>query len=149
MDAAGRAADGGEIVSYHATSAINQALEAVIGLMNGTQPFATVTRGALPTGPGIVAEIGPSVPRDMYMTKNTTVPLDVTINAKNHSLLTLGDALNKIHSALTRATVYPYAQNWQIVDIKTASEPQIIGREDNNDWIMASSLTVEIFLKGD
>ena len=149
MGAAGRAADGGEIVSYQATSAINQALEAVIGLMNGTQPFATVTRGALPTGPGIVAEIGPSFPSERFMTKNTVIPLDVTINAKNHDLQALGDALNKIHSALTGMLIYPEEPHWQIADIRTSSFPQIIGREDNNDWIMASALTVEVFLKGE
>jgi hypothetical protein len=131
------------------SSVINDVVEAVIGLMNATKPFATVTRGALPTGPGITCEVGPSSADALYMDKNTRVPLEIVINGKHYNLKTLSDALNNIHSALTRASTYPSGESWQIVDIKTASEPQIIGREDNNDWIMASSLTVEIFLKGD
>ena len=121
------------------TSVINGVLEAVIGLMNATQPFATVTRGALPTGIGLVCEIGPSSP----------------LNGKHPNLKTLSDAMNTIHSALTRATVYPMDTNdstnngrWQIIDITNYTLPDIIGRENNNEWLMASSLTVKFYWKG-
>lgn len=132
------------------TSAINDVLEAVIGLMNGTQPFSTVTRGALPTGPGLVCEIGPSAPETMHMDKNTVIPLDVTLNGKHGNLKTLSDAMNEIHSALTRATAYPADTNgrWQIIDITNNTLPDIIGREQNNSWLMASSLSVKFYWKG-
>lgn len=129
-------------------SAINEVMEAVIGLMNATEPFAAVTRGALPTGAGIVCEIGPSSPSGVHMDKNTVTPLDVTINGKHADLLILSDALNNIHSALTRRTVYPSGDSWQIVDIENGTLPQKIGRESNNDWLMASSLTVNFYQKG-
>lgn len=135
--------------TYAASSAINQVLEAVIGLMNATSPFATVTRGALPTGVGITCEIGPSSPESMHMDKNTVIPLDVTLNGKHPNLQTLSDALNTIHSALTRATSYPSGENWQIVDITNQTLPQIIGRETNNEWLMASSLSVRFYWRGD
>ena len=135
--------------TYQATSVINQVLEAVIGLMNATTPFATVTRGALPTGPGLVCEIGPSSPETVHMDKNTVIPLDVTLNGKHSNLMTLSDAMNKIHSALTRATSYPAATNWQILDIGNNNLPAKIGREENNDWLMASSLSVRFYWRGD
>lgn len=135
--------------TYLASSAINQVLEAVIKLMNATQPFASVTRGALPTGPGLTCEIGPSTPSSMHMDKNTVIPLDVTINGKHHNLLTLSDAMNKIHSALTRAKEYPSGIAWQIVDISNLTLPQRIGREENNDWLMASALSVKFYWRGD
>ena len=134
---------------YQASSVINQVLEAVIGLMNATTPFATVTRGALPTGPGLVCEIGPSSPEAVHMDKNTVIPLDVTMNGKHPNLMTLSDAMNKIHSALTRATSYPSATNWQILDIENANLPAKIGREENNDWLMASALSVRFYWRGD
>ena len=74
---------------YQADSVINQVMEAVIELMNSTNPFAGVTRGALPTGPGITCEVGPSMARSMYMDKNTFIPLDVTINGKHPNMLIL------------------------------------------------------------
>jgi hypothetical protein len=130
-------------------SAINEALEAVIGMMNATRPFATVTRGALPTGNGLVCEIAPSMQDGLFFDKNTTVPLDVTLNGKHMNLKTLSDAMNDIHSALTRATQYPSGASWQITDITNYTLPQIIGREQNNEWLMASSLSVKVYWRGD
>lgn len=133
---------------YQAASVINQVMEAVIGMMNGTSPFETVTRGALPSDQGLCCEIGPSVP-EMYMDKNTVVPLDVTLNGKHSNLMTVSDAMNKIHSTLTRAKEYPSAENWQIIDIVNQNLPNIIGRESNNDWLLASALTVKFYWRGD
>lgn len=131
------------------TSVINEVLEAVIGLMNATNPFATVTRGALPTGEGLVCEIGPTIPEEVYLDKNSYIPLDVTLNGKHKNLKTVTDAMNRIHSALTRARSYPASDRWQIVDIENQNLPQLIGREENNDWLLASALTVNFYWKGD
>jgi hypothetical protein len=130
------------------TSIINQVVEAVIGLMNGLDLFATVTRGALPTGIGITCEVGPSSARETYLSKDTLVPLDVTINGKHPNLKTLSDALNDIHSNLTRRTSYPSGNGWQITDITNNTLPQRIGREENNEWLMASSLSVIFYQTG-
>jgi hypothetical protein len=83
------------------------------------------------------------------MDKNTVIPLDVTLNGKHSNLMTLSDAMNKIHSSLTRATSYPAATNWQILDIENNNLPAKIGREENNDWLMASSLSVRFYWRGD
>ena len=130
-------------------SAIDEAIEAVIGLMNDTGPFAPVTRGALPTGVGLVCEIGPSTPEEVYLDKNCYIPLDVTLNGKHPNLQTLSEEMNAIHSNLTRATEYPEGEGWQIVDITNNTLPQIVDREDNNEWLMASSLSVKIYQRGD
>ena len=134
------------------TSVINEVVEAVITLINAIGLYATCTRGALPTGAGITCEIGPGNVSEVYMDKNTFVPLDVTLNAKHHNLKTVSDALNTIHSSLTRATSYPYDENggrWEIVDISNYTLPQVVGREENNDWLMASALLVKFYWKGD
>ena len=135
--------------TYSAASVINQAVEAVIGLINALSPFASITRGALPTGAGLCCEVGPSTPSEVYLSKDAYIPVDLTINGKHHNLMTLSDTMNGIHSALTRAKTYPSADHWEIVDIATATLPQVLGREDNNDWLMASSLSVRIYQKGD
>lgn len=133
------------------SSVINEVVEAVIGLMNDLNLFATVTRGALPIGAGITCEVGPSSPSEVYLDKNAYIPLDVTINGKHHDLRVISEALNTIHSALTRATSYPagVGGRWAIVDIANTTLPQVIGREENNDWLMASSLSVRFVWKGD
>ena len=136
-------------MSYKASSVINQVLEAVIGLMNATKPFAKVTRGALPTGSGLVCEIAPSAPIYTHMDKNIVIGLDVTLNGKHENLMTVSDAMNKIHSVLTRAKEYPSAESWEIEDIVNQTLPQIIGREQNNEWLLASSLLVKFYWRGD
>lgn len=136
-------------MSYQASSVINQVLEAVIGMANATRPFSSITRGALPTGHGLTCEIGPTAPQATHMDKNTVIPLDITINGKHPNLMTLSDAMNTIHSALTRAKVYPSAEKWEIVDIVNLTLPQIIGREQNNDWLMASSISAKFYQRGD
>ncbi len=136
-------------MSYQASSVINQVLEAVIGMANATRPFSSITRGALPTGQGLTCEIGPTAPQATHMDKNTVIPLDITINGKHPNLMTLSDAMNTIHSALTRAKVYPSAEKWEIVDIVNLTLPQIIGREQNNDWLMASSISAKFYQRGD
>lgn len=136
-------------MSYQASSVINQVLEAVIGMANATRPFSSITRGALPTGKGLTCEIGPTAPQATHMDKNTVIPLDITINGKHPNLMTLSDAMNTIHSALTRAKVYPSAEKWEIVDIVNLTLPQIIGREQNNDWLMASSISAKFYQRGE
>ena len=106
--------------------------------------YSTISRGALGTGNSLVCEIAPSSPDEVYLDKNQYITVDVTLNGKHSDLQTLSDAMNTIHESLTMRTEYPHESDWQIVDIVTLTEPQIIGREDNNDFIMASSLGVKV-----
>ena len=134
--------------TYLAQSAPGQAVEAVIALMNATHPFSPVTRGALPTGPGITCEPDTSTPDEKYWDKSVFLPLHLVINGKHHDMRVLNDALCNIHAALTMARSYPSGDDWQITDIETYSTPRVIGREDNNDWLMASVLSVKFYWRG-
>ena len=135
-------------MSYQATSAINQVLEAVMQLMTEAGAFATVTRGALPTVAGITCELDPTRPSATHYDKNTVIPLGVVVNGKHPDLFTLTDTLNNIFGTLTRARSYPSAAAWQIVDIEAYSLPRVIGREDNNDWLAAGALSVKFYWRG-
>lgn len=125
-------------------SMINEAVEAVMDLIDGLDLFAAVTRGALGTKEGLCCEIATSAPREVYMDKNKYIPLDLTINGKHKNLETLSGTMNAIHESLTFLREYPAGDAWRIVDILTGTEPQVIGREPDNTWMMASSLTVKI-----
>lgn len=126
-------------------SIINQAVEKVMDLIDELNLFATISRGALGTGFGLVCEIAPSSPTEVYLDKNKYIPVDLTINGKHSDLQLLSDSMNLIHESLTMLREYPVSDNWQIVDISTLTEPQVIAREDNNEWLMASSLSVNVY----
>ena len=125
-------------------SVINAAVKAVIDLIDDLDLFAEITRGALETKEGLCCEVGPTSPDEVYLDKNQYIPIDLTINGKYRNLETLSDAMNTIHEPLTMAKSYPAGDDWHIVDITTLTEPQVIGRESNNTWLMASALLVKI-----
>lgn len=131
-------------MSSNSTSVLNQAIEAVMDLIDALGLYANISRGALGTGNGICCEMGPTSPDTIWLDKNKYIPIDLTINGKHENLQTLSDALNSIHENLTMMRSYPSGNNWMITDITTMTEPQIIGREPDNKWIMASALTVRL-----
>lgn len=131
-------------MSSNSTSVLNQAIEAVMDLIDALGLYANISRGALGTGNGICCEMGPTSPDTIWLDKNKYIPIDLTINGKHENLQTLSDALNSIHENLTMMRSYPSGNNWMITDIATMTEPQIIGREPDNKWIMASALTVRL-----
>ena len=128
-------------------SIINEAIEGVMDMIDALELFSTIKRGALGTKTGLCCELAPSSPEEVYLDKNQFIPLDLTINGKHGNLETLSDAMNTIHEALTMKKEYTAGTNWQITDIATLTEPQVIGREENGEWIMASNLSVRIITK--
>ena len=130
---------------------IDAAIAAVIGMMNDLHPFATVTRGALPTGNGIICEKTTDSPDEVYLDKGARIPISLTLNAKHENLQTVSDTLNRIHDELTKKrdpAGYPSGDGWKVIDIWTETYPNIIDRENNNAWVMASALIVNLEKKG-
>ena len=130
---------------------IDEAIAAVIGLMNATNSFKPVTRGALPTGDGITCEVTTSMDAEIFLDKGARIPVDLTLNGKHANLQTLSETLNKIHDTLTKNLIpggYPSGTGWQIIDIWSGAYPHIIDRESNNEWVMASALVVNLERKG-
>ena len=126
------------------TSILNQVVEAVMDLIDALSLYANISRGALGTGDSLTCEVGPTSPSDIWLDKNQFIPVDLTINGKHSNLQTLSDALNTIHESLTMMLDYPAGSKWQITDIATLTEPQVIGREQDNRWMMASALIIKV-----
>ena len=75
--------------------------------------------------------------------------MTLALNGKHQDLRILSDTLNRIVDSLTRRKTYPYGNGWEIVDITAGILPRIIGREENNAYLMACDLIVKIFRKDD
>ena len=130
-------------------SKINAAIEAVMDLINAMDNFANITRGALGISAGISCEVAPSAVDSVYMDKNAYIPVTLAINGKHANLETLSDTLNNIVDTLSRRTEYPSGDGWEIVDITSGNLARVIGREDNNLWLMNCDLVVKIYRKDD
>lgn len=131
------------------TSKINLAVESVMDMIDSLNLFASITRGALGIDNGLSCEIAPSTPQEVYLDKNAYIRLTLAINGKHTNLQTLSDALNTIMDNLTRRTYYTSGNGWEVFDIENGNLPRVIGREDNNQWLMACDLIVKIYRKDD
>ena len=132
---------------YIATSVLNVVVEWVINTINAMNNYATMSRGALGTSDGLSCEIAPSMASEVYLDKNSFIPLTLALNGKHSNLQTLSDTLNSIVDTLTRSKSYANGNGWEIVDITGGNIPRVIGREDNGSWLMACDLVVKIYRK--
>ena len=128
-------------------SVLNLAIESVMDLIDGLQPFANITRGPLGISDSLSCEIAPSTTESVFMDKESYTPLTLALNGKHSNLQVLSDTLNNIMDTLTRLKSYPTGNGWQIVDITNGNLPRVIGREENNSWVMACDLVVKIYRK--
>lgn len=129
------------------TSVVNLAVEAVMDMIDELNLFAPITRGALGISNSLCCEIAPSMPESVYMDKESYIPLTLALNGKHDNLQTLSDAMNTIIDTLPRMTEYTSGEGWQIVDITAGNMPRVIGREDNNSWIMAGDIVIKLYRK--
>ena len=129
------------------TSVVNLAVEAVMDMIDAMNPFASITRGALGTGNGLCCEIAPTNTDTVFMDKESYIPLTLALNGKHDDLGVLSDTLNNIMDTLSRKKSYTEGNGFQIVDITCGNHPRVIGREDNNSWLMACDIVIKIYRK--
>ena len=131
------------------TSVVNLAVEAVMDMIDAMNPFATITRGALGIGNSLCCEIAPTNTDTVFMDKESYIPLTLALNGKHDDLRVLSDTLNNIMDTLSRKKSYTEGNGFQIVDITCGNHPRVIGREDNNSWLMACDIVIKIYRKED
>ena len=130
-------------------SKVDLVIEAVIALINAMGNFATITRGALGTSNGLCCEIAPSNAQEVYLDKNAYFFITLAINGKHDNLQTLTYTLNNIMDTLTRMKEYGSGSGYEIVDISNGTLPKVIGREQNNSWLMACDIVIKFYRKDD
>ena len=128
-------------------SAFSEILAAVMGMAQATNPYATITAGALPADNGICMTYGPGAPASTFLDKGMAYERTLVLNAKNTSQQAAQEALDAIHVALTQTKTYSSGETWQITDIETISSPSYLSREQNSQWLYGSSLRVKFFLR--
>ena len=129
------------------SSIINSAVESVMDMIDGMNLYAPITRGALGSGDGICCEVAPSYTDRVFLSKESYIQITLALNAKHSNLQTVSDTLNNIIDTLTRMTEYTNGTGWKIVDITNGSIPRVIGREENNSWLMSCDLVIKIYRK--
>ena len=129
------------------TSWLNLAIEAVMDLIDQMGNFANISRGALGTENGLCCEVAPSTVEAVFLDKNVYYPVTPALTGKHNDLQVLSDTVNNIADTLSRRTEYPTGAGFEIVDITHGNTPRVIGREQNNAWVMACDIIVKIYRK--
>ena len=87
-------------------------------------------------------------PMEIYHNLMTNDNLPVVFNGKGEDQQAVADAMDRVHLALTTAKALPFSARWQIYAIETTSAPQLIGREENRNWLYGSSFRVKFYQRG-
>ena len=101
-----------------------------------------ITVGSEPPAGGIAMAPGAAFTDSTFLNKGFVKVMPVLCNAKYANQLTCIQNIGAIHRALTHTIDYPSTDTFQILNIDSASGPNIIGRETNSNWIYGSTLNV-------
>lgn len=120
------------------------AMQQMIAAITG----GTVVIGSLPPLGGYAVSFVGGAPRATFRTLvNSDQELPVQFTGKNANQQQLAAAMETVHQALTTAAALPFAEKWQIYAIETTSAPQLIGREENINYIYGSSFRVKFYAR--
>lgn len=90
-----------------------------------------------------------SNPTETYMSKDSYNSMTVLLNGKNIDQQSIATTLNTIHHYLNKLkqNQIPIGENTQIINIQTSSSPELVGVEENGQWIYGSSLMVTYYIR--
>lgn len=125
----------------------NEVLKSVILLvMENLDLYSNIVIGPLPPDNGISLTWG-SGSLNTFLSKNSAVEMQAVLNGKNSDQKIVSDTLGNIHIFLNSLRDYPISDTYQITNIETIRPPFYLEREENRQWLYASSLSIKFYLK--
>ena len=123
-----------------------QVLEAVRTLAQDSGfAYAQIVNGALPPDNGISLTTAGGGMDTTFFSVGQSILLSLVLNAKHENQATAQNALDNLHAYLTRRKTFPRGDAWQITSITTDSVPMYLDREQNNQWLYGSGLSVRFY----
>ena len=106
-----------------------------------------VVIGSVPPLDGYAVSMAGGSPIGTFRPLTTNESFPVLFNGKGEDLHTVMADMERVHHVLTTSKALPYAEDWQIYAIETTAAPSVIGREENRNWVLGSSLRVKFYNK--
>ena len=119
--------------------ALQQMVQAIID--------GTVVIGSMPPLGGYAVGYAGGAPMETFWPLNSYESMPVVFNGKGTDQQTVANAMNAVHYALTRSKALPFSDTWQVTAIKTTAAPQLVGREENINWVYGSSFKIEFYAR--
>lgn len=119
------------------------AMQQMIAALTG----GTVVIGSLPPLSGYAVSLAGGMPRATFWQLTSDQNLPIQFTGKSADQQQLAASMEMVHKVLTTAKTLPFADSWQIYAVETTSAPQLIGREQNINYIYGSSFRVKFFAR--
>ncbi len=121
-------------------------LQDVVALAR-TATALPVFKGPMPADDAIAIDLASGGSDSVMLNRATIDSVTIVINGKHHDMPTLRDALGAIHRALTRASAYPSNDRYQLYAAVTTRAPCYADREQGDQWLFVSAVTVRFYNK--
>lgn len=121
---------------------INKVLDTIEGNLT---LFDTVHIDGLPKNRGISCEIAPGYNKDIYLNKQASKIIPLLFLCKNNNQITALDTLFKIGNYLQRLKVYPNGMSFEWMNAEVSSEPSLIGKQDDGQYIYSCIVDITIY----
>lgn len=106
-----------------------------------------VVIGSLPPLNGFAVSFAGGFPRAAFWPLTSDQDLPIQFTGKGANQQELSALMDIVHMSLTTAQNLPFAEDWQIYAIETTSAPQLIGREENQNYIYGSSFRIKFYAR--
>ena len=122
-------------------------IEAIANWAQTTGPYAEILFGSDPPENGLCMIQNGGYAPDIHFNAGFIYDLPILLNGKHADQEVLLTTLGAIHELLTKTLDYSGlgSDQIQVVDIWTTAYPMIIGREQNNQWVAGSTLSVKFY----
>lgn len=106
-----------------------------------------VVIGSLPPLNGFAVSFAGGFSRAVFWPLTSDQELPIQFTGKGANQQELSDLMDVVHISLTTAQNLPFAKDWQVYAIETTSAPQLIGREENQNYIYGSSFRIKFYAR--
>lgn len=115
----------------------------ICDLIEGETEGAIVPKvGAVPPMGGVGIQQSSGNVQSEFFPRTRAVRETYVINSKSADQRSGLALLERIHEILTKRLGYDSTEDWQIATIRTLSEPDYLGQEDNEAYLYGSSIEV-------
>ncbi len=98
-----------------------------------------------PNDGGVSAEVGAGYIDSQYYTKEAIRVLQVLFLSKGSDQVECLDQLGRICNMFQAMRQYPPAESFTWLDAVTATEPNLVGRQEDGQWIYSAVVNMKIY----
>lgn len=128
----------------------SEAINSILDICDSMNLFSPVHVGQLGEKQDIACYLTSGRHSYDFFDRGSIQILPLTFLSKHLQQQTARDSLHDIANKLTRMQSYPSSALWEIINVREATTPRLIGKDQSTQhWNYASVLEIELLYKGE